>query len=256
VNIDQTPSPNFNDRKMPINTLILHYTGMETGDAALQRMCDASAEVSAHYMIWEDGRINQLVDEANRAWHAGVGSWHGDTDINSCSIGIEIVNGGHDWPLENGHLPPYPPEQIASVIALSKAITKRHAIPADRIIGHSDIAPARKADPGEHFPWHQLAKQGLGLWPTPTSALTNENDDPHFQIGYGLLLGDTGTPVMQLQADLSAIGYGITATGIYDVETQHCVTAFQRHWAPDRLREPLDLETLQAIAAMANRVRT
>lgn len=256
MDIQQAPSPNFNDRKASIDMLILHYTGMETGDAALKRMCDASAEVSAHYMIWEDGRISQLVDESKRAWHAGVGSWQGNTDLNSCSIGIEIVNGGHDWPLANGVLLPYPPEQIAAVIALSNAITQRHTIPATRIIGHSDVAPARKADPGEHFPWQQLAKHGLGLWLGPATTPARESDGLPFQIDYGLLLGDTGAPVTRLQADLSAIGYGLAATGIYDTDTQHCVTAFQRHWMPDQLDGPLDLEALETIATLADLSRS
>ena len=156
MKIAQTPSPNCNARKAGIDMLILHYTGMESGHAALERMQDAGAEVSAHYMVWEDGRISQLVDEACRAWHAGVGNWQGDTDLNSCSIGIEIVNGGHNVPLADGSLPPYPDAQIEVVIDLCKDIVARHDIPPARIIGHSDIAPMRKEDPGEHFPWEVL----------------------------------------------------------------------------------------------------
>ena len=121
MNIEQAPSPNFNDRKTKVDMLVLHYTGMETGQAALERMLDAQAEVSAHYMVWEDGRVNQLVDEDKRAWHAGVGSWQGDTDLNSCSVGIEIVNGGHNVPCPDGSLPPYPSLQLDTVIALSQA---------------------------------------------------------------------------------------------------------------------------------------
>ena len=158
---DRVESPNFNARRHALDMLVLHYTGMESGEAALQRMCDPAAEVSAHYMVWEDGRITQLVQEDQRAWHAGVSRWQDDDDLNSRSIGIEIVNGGHDVPLPNGRLPPYPDAQIAAVIALSKDILSRHAIRPSRIVGHSDIAPARKIDPGEHFPWDRLAAEEL-----------------------------------------------------------------------------------------------
>ena len=157
MKIIQSPSPNFNDRKAPVDMLVLHYTGMETGQAALERMLDAEAEVSAHYMIWEDGKVNQLVDEDKRAWHAGVGSWQGDTDLNSCSVGIEIVNGGHNVPLADGSLPPYPDAQIKAVIELSKAIIGRHKIPQARIVGHSDIcllytSPSPRDQRGSRMP--------------------------------------------------------------------------------------------------------
>ena len=246
MKIIQTPSPNFNDRKAPVDMLVLHYTGMETGDAALERMRDEQAEVSAHYMVWEDGRISQLVDESKRAWHAGVGSWQGDTDLNSCSVGIEIVNGGHNVPLADGSLPPYPDAQIEAVIALSRAIITRHKIPQTRIVGHSDIAPARKEDPGEHFPWARLAEAGIGLWPTQAEGAPS---NLHV-IGRGLGAGDTGAPVERLQQMLTRIGYGLELNGVYDEEMQACLLAFQRRWLPTRLTGQADLETLRRIMAV------
>ncbi len=157
-NMIAAPSPNFNERKLPIALIVLHYTGMKDGPAALARMCDPDAQVSAHYMVEEDGRIFQLVDEARRAWHAGVSSWCGETDINSNSIGIEIVNGGHDY-----GLPDFPAIQIDAVIELVKDIMARHGIGPEGVVGHSDIAPGRKQDPGEKFPWDRLAEAGCAL---------------------------------------------------------------------------------------------
>ncbi|OYW85410.1 MAG: N-acetylmuramoyl-L-alanine amidase, partial [Hyphomonas sp. 32-62-5] len=165
MQIEDTPSPNFDARKHPVSLLVLHYTGMESGDAALARMRDPEAKVSAHYMVWEDGRIARLVPENRRAWHAGVSTWQGLEDLNSRSVGIEIVNGGHDYRAPGGGLPPYPDAQIAAVIALAREIMAHHAIPPTGLVGHSDIAPTRKIDPGEHFPWPRLADAGLGLWP-------------------------------------------------------------------------------------------
>ncbi len=152
------PSPNFNARKLPVSLIVLHYTGMESGAAALARLRDPAAEVSAHYMVEEDGRIFALVDEDKRAWHAGVSVWRGETDINSASIGIEIVNGGHDH-----GLPDYPAIQIAAVIELLRDIMARHGIGPEGVVGHSDIAPGRKQDPGEKFPWDKLAVAGCAL---------------------------------------------------------------------------------------------
>lgn len=152
------PSPNFNQRKLPITLIVLHYTGMADGPSALARMRDPAAQVSAHYMVEEDGRIFRLVDEDKRAWHAGVSLWHGETDINSSSIGIEIVNGGHDF-----GLPDFPAAQIDAVIELVKDVMGRHRIGPEGVIGHSDIAPGRKQDPGEKFPWDRLAAAGCAL---------------------------------------------------------------------------------------------
>jgi N-acetylmuramoyl-L-alanine amidase len=245
MKIEQTPSQNFNDRKAGIDMLVLHYTGMTSGQEALKRLQDAAAEVSAHYMIWEDGRISQLVDESKRAWHAGVGSWQGDTDINSRSVGIEIVNGGHNVPLADGSLPPYPQAQIDAVIDLCKEIISNHNIPQNRIVGHSDIAPERKDDPGEHFPWEQLAREGIGMWPEALAVSRSVE-----LIGRGLGKGDTGAPVERLQEMLVRIGYGLQVSGAYDATTESVVQAFQRHWLPARLTGQADMESLRVIMAV------
>lgn len=205
MKITKRPSPNFNDRKAPLDMLVLHYTGMETGEAAIERLCSEEAGVSAHYVVREDGEILQLVEEDKRAWHAGVSSWQGDEDLNSRSIGIEIVNGGHDWPDADGRLPAYPDAQIAAVISLCQDILSRQPIPQTRIVGHSDIAPSRKADPGEHFPWQRLAGEKIGLWP--------------------LGAGDASAPVA---GSLHAIGYDVA-------DLRAAITAFQRRWMPERL---------------------
>ena len=198
MDITQTPSPNFNMRKHKLDMLVLHYTGMATGEEALERMCDPAAEVSAHYMVWEDGRITQLVDEDKRAWHAGVASWQGQQDLNSRSIGIEIVNGGHDFPLPDGGLPPYPRPQIHALLDLVHDILGRHDIPATRILGHSDIAPLRKQDPGEHFPWERLARAGISLWPE-FDGTTKEI------IGKGLERGTSGSSDDDLQSSADGV---------------------------------------------------
>ncbi|MEQ9316224.1 MAG: N-acetylmuramoyl-L-alanine amidase [Henriciella sp.] len=215
------PSPNFDDRRTSVDMLVLHYTGMETGDAALERMCDADAAVSAHYMIRETGEIMNLVDEEKRAWHAGVSSWKGDTDLNSRSIGIEIVNGGHDWPGPDGKLAPYPTAQIDAVIEISKAIISRWNIPQTRIVGHSDIAPRRKADPGEHFPWARLAQHNIGLWPLALPERDGSIERALQQIGY-----DT--------EDLEA-----------------AIRAFQRRWRPSRVDGKDDRDTRQIAQSVA-----
>lgn len=231
MKIEAQPSPNFNDRKHPVDMLVLHYTGMETGQEALDRMCDASAEVSAHYMIWEDGRIVQLVGEDKRAWHAGVSSWQGDSDLNSRSIGIEIVNGGHDWPLEGGLLPPYPDAQIEALIELCTGILSRWDIAPSRIVGHSDIAPARKDDPGEHFPWQRLAEAGIGIW--PQSAVASSDDQP--------------ISASAVQGILAEMGYEIEPTGAFDDATEAVIRAFQRRWVQDQISGQLDPRTREML---------
>ncbi|MEQ8558505.1 MAG: N-acetylmuramoyl-L-alanine amidase [Henriciella sp.] len=220
--VTRQPSPNFDDRRYPVDMLVLHYTGMETGDAALERMCDPAASVSAHYMVREGGEIVQLVEEEKRAWHAGVSKWQGDEDLNSRSIGIEIVNGGHDWRLEDGRLPPYPNAQIDSVIELSRGIIERWNIPQTRIVGHSDIAPARKQDPGEHFPWARLAQSGVGLWPLAMS-------------------GEQGT----VETALATVGYETR-------DLPAAITAFQRRWRPARVDGIADPDTRSIAFAVAD----
>ena len=239
MQVEQVASPNFNDRKQPVDMLVLHYTGMETGEAALTRMCDTAAEVSAHYMVWEDGRITQLVSEDQRAWHAGVSIWQGDTDLNSRSVGIEIVNGGHDVPLTDGTLPPYTDSQIEALIALCTGILSRHTIPASRIVAHSDIAPARKTDPGEHFPWARLAAAGIGLWPSSGIISLDESS---------LMPGDSGPAVNDLQNMLGAIGYGLEETGHFDETTRLVISAFQRRYVPDQITGAADPVTQERVA--------
>src|SRR4051812_42351812 len=156
------PSPNFDARGpgTPVDILLLHYTGMQSGAAAVQRLCDPDAKVSAHYTVDEDGTVYAHVPEAKRAWHAGVSYWAGARDINARSIGIEIVNPGHEFGYRS-----FPDAQIEAVMSLSLDILSRHAVPPERVLGHSDVAPARKIDPGELFPWRALALAGIGLWP-------------------------------------------------------------------------------------------
>jgi len=242
LKIIPTPSPNFDDRTLPINLLILHYTGMESGEAALERMCDAEAKVSAHYMVEEDGRIFQLVDEGRRAWHAGVSEWQGETNINSNSIGIEIVNGGHDHPNEDGSLPDFPDVQINAVIALSKDIMKRHGNLT--VLGHSDIAPARKIDPGENFPWQGLAAAGLGFWPEV------ETDDRRVLFEEGTR--DRGVAIVQ--RGLAHIGYGARVTGVMDEDTKLIVEAIQRRYRPEKIDGVIDIQTMDIVKALAEYV--
>lgn len=243
MKVSATPSPNFNDRKHDVDMLVLHYTGMETGDAALERMCDPASEVSAHYMIRENGDVVQLVGEDKRAWHAGVSQWQGDEDLNSRSIGIEIVNGGHDVPLEDGILPPFPKAQIASVIELSKQIIERWNIPQTRIVAHSDIAPDRKKDPGERFPWRILSEAGIGLYP-PRGLSAKRPVSPIVQ-------GDFGDNIRVIQAQFAAIGYAIDASGKFDDHTTAVVTAFQRRWTQDLVSGHFTAFTAAALDAVA-----
>ena len=244
MEIIASPSPNFDERKHGIDMLVLHYTGMESGQAALDRMCDPAAKVSSHYMVWEDGRIDQLVAEDRRAWHAGVSSWQGDDDLNSRSIGIEIVNGGHDFPLPDGSLPPYSQPQIQALIGLCQKILATHDIPDSRIVGHSDIAPDRKQDPGEHFPWQRLARAGIGLWPdidgTGNQAIT----------GQGLEPGVHSAGVGRMKAMLADIGYAIDRSNTFDPACALVVAAFQRRWQPDRVTGTADLQTLRRIGTV------
>ena len=227
------PSPNHDARTAPIDILLLHYTGMRSGEAACARLIDADAKVSAHYLVYEDGCIDQLVPEARRAWHAGVSSWKGETDINSRSIGIEIVNPGHEFGYRD-----FPEAQIEAVIALCRDIVARHAIRPERVLAHSDIAPARKLDPGERFPWARLAAAGVGLWiePTPISD------------GDTLVPGQRGEDITMLQTMLAKFGYAAALSGVYDEATRDIVTAFQRHFRPARVDGIADASTLDTLA--------
>jgi len=203
------PSPNFDSRPADgaVDMLVLHYTGMRSAADALDRMCDPAAKVSAHYMIDEDGTVRALVDESMRAWHAGVASWRGHADVNARSIGIELVNPGHEFGYR-----PFPEAQMATLVGLAQEVLVRHDIPARNVVGHADVAPARKEDPGELFDWRRLAESGIGLWP----------DAPR--------LGDG-----ELGELLRRYGY---ASG-----DAAAVRAFQRHFRPARVDGRGDAET-------------
>ncbi|MDQ0503839.1 N-acetylmuramoyl-L-alanine amidase [Xanthobacter agilis] len=226
------PSPNFGERLRPIDMLLLHYTGMDTAEAAIAELRSPEAQVSAHYVVLEDGGVVQMVPERARAWHAGASEWEGIGDTNSRAIGIEIVNAGH-----SGGLPPYPPAQIAAVTALCVDIVARHRIRADLVLGHSDVAPARKDDPGEHFPWHVLHAAGIGHLVPEAPALG----------GRFLMPGDSGPPVEALQAMLALYGYGIAVNGSYDLATEQVVRAFQRHFRRARVDGVADASTIMTL---------
>ena len=220
MDVTQCPSPNFDERKLPVSMIVLHYTGMPDAEGALARLTSPEAKVSAHYLVKEDGEVIQLVDEENRAWHAGNSYWRGITDVNSASVGIEIVNPGHEFGYRN-----FPDEQIASVIPLVADIKERHGIGRGNIVGHSDIAPARKEDPGELFPWGALAKRRLAL-PSPTRDLM----DPYWTDA-GFLLA------------LERFGYDVT-------DTQKAVIAFQRRFRPDLIDGIIDGECRAKLLAL------
>ena len=230
---DVVASPNHDFRLgADPDLILLHYTGMATAGAALERLRDREARVSSHYFIDEDGRILQMVPEARRAWHAGVSSWAGVTDINSRSIGIEIVNPGHDY-----DYPEFPVRQIAATIALCRGIISRRNIPRDRILAHSDVAPSRKRDPGEKFPWRLLADSGVGLWVEPAP----------IKDWIALVPGDFGENVHGLQKSLADYGYGIPTSGEFDAKTKDVVTAFQRHFRPAQVDGHADTSTRETL---------
>jgi N-acetylmuramoyl-L-alanine amidase len=216
--------------------LVLHYTGMPDNEAALRLLCNPPSEVSAHYVVLEDGHTVQLVAESRRAWHAGVSSWAGETDINSCSIGIEIANPGHD----HGY-PDFPKRQIAAVIALCRSILTRYPIAPERVLAHSDVAPTRKRDPGEKFPWKALADSGIGLWvkPAPIAA-----DQPIF------VLGESSPSIEEAQHLLARYGYAITPNDYLDAIARDAVAAFQRHFRPQRVDGVVDVSTTQTLKAL------
>jgi N-acetylmuramoyl-L-alanine amidase len=219
MRVIDAPSPNHDDRPdgAPVDMLILHYTGMRSGAAAIDRLCDPAAKVSAHYVVEEDGRVFRLVPEARRAWHAGISHWRGLSGLNARSIGIEVVNPGH----EHGYRP-FAALQMAALCDLCRGILGRHPIPAWNVVGHSDVAPDRKEDPGEFFDWEGLAANGVGLWPRRAS-----RDD-------GDALGLLG-----------AIGYRT------DLPLPVLLRAFQRHWRPARVDGMADAETLARLHAVA-----
>ena len=206
----EVPSPNWNERQLPVSMVVLHYTGMESAGAALERLCDPAAEVSAHYLIDEDGTVTRLVDEDKRAWHAGRSYWRGITDINSASVGIELVNPGHEFGYR-----PFADAQMEALLPLLSDIKQRHAIAAANVVGHSDIAPARKTDPGELFDWDLLARYQLAQpRPKPRMRLIYDNDGAFFLA-------------------LERLGYDIS-------DRAAAICAFERRWRPHRITGEID----------------
>jgi len=205
--IRERPSPNHGPRRAAVDMLILHYTGMKTAQAALDRLCDPASEVSAHYLIDENGAVWRLVPEDRRAWHAGRAFWAGTTDINSRAIGIELANPGH----EHGYRP-FPDAQMTALEHLAQGILTRFPVPSHLVLGHSDVAPDRKLDPGELFDWSRLAAAGIGLWP----------DDRAFESG-------------DFAADMRRYGY--------ENDSAESVAAFQRHFRPAAVTGIADAET-------------
>ena len=266
LEIIQSPSPNFNDRLRPIRFVVLHYTGMNSADGALRVLSDPlpqrvaylseippnpllvdgrpadrvlvaspMSKVSSHYLAYEDGRMFQLVDEAKRAWHAGGGTWDGETDLNSSSIGIEIANGGYDF-----GLPEFPEAQIQSVMTLVRGIMDRHGLDRHHVIGHSDLAPTRKPDPGPKFPWQRLAAEGLSIWPKPAP----EDGDQRVLFD---TIGTMDERISAIQTGLGTIGYGLTVNGPYDAWLKDIIRAFQRRFRQSKTDGIIDVETVSLI---------
>jgi len=229
------PSPNFEPRREGArpSILLLHYTGVASAATAIDWLSRAESKVSAHYVVDEAGRITQLVAEAMRAWHAGLAVWAGESDINSASIGIEIHNRGH----ELGY-PDFPEPQLSAVEALCRDIIARHDVRPERVLAHSDVAPTRKKDPGEKFPWARLARAGIGHWVAP---------EPLSRADPGIARDAAGPLVAAVQSLLARYGYGIEATGGFDPKTEFVVTAFQRHFRPERVDGRIDQSTVTTL---------
>lgn len=230
-------SPNVSSRgEQAASLLILHYTGMKSAEEAIARLCDPIAKVSAHYVVEEDGKVHALVDEAHCAWHAGISFWRGYRNVNEISIGVEIVNPGHEWGYR-----PYPQAQMEAVAELCRGIITRHAIAPRNVLAHSDVAPQRKADPGELFDWEWLSAQGVGYW--PFAKLRNAPMTP-------LREGAEGDEVLWMQTSLASYGYSIPITGIFDVLTTNVVMAFQRHFRPRDIGGVWDAECAVRLEAL------
>lgn len=243
-NAEVRVSPNFGPRRETAkpDMIVLHYTGMTTGGGAEARLCDPASEVSSHYLVHEDGRIVQMVRESDRAWHAGKGSWFGRADINSCSVGIEIVNPGHLLGYRS-----FPKRQIDAVIGLCKGIVQRHSIPAQRVLAHSDVAPGRKVDPGEKFPWKALFEAGIGHFVEAAP----------IRRGVVLKAGDANAEVEALQSMLALYGYGVEISGAFDRQTEIVVEAFQRHFRQrlvDGVADGSTIRTVERLLASARAV--
>ncbi|ESZ77091.1 N-acetylmuramoyl-L-alanine amidase [Mesorhizobium sp. L103C105A0] len=236
-------SPNFGPRRETLrpDMIVLHYTGMATGAAAEAWLCDPASEVSSHYLVHENGRIIQMVRESDRAWHAGASSWFGRRDINSCSVGIEIVNPGHSLGYSA-----FPKRQVEAVIGLCLGVIERHSITAQRVLAHSDIAPGRKIDPGEKFPWKALFAAGVGHL-VPAAPVRR---------GAVLKAGDTGAEVEALQSMLALYGYGVEISGVFDRQTEIVVEAFQRHFRPRLVDGVADGSTSSTLQSLLTSLRS
>jgi N-acetylmuramoyl-L-alanine amidase len=233
---DLHPSPNIEPRTggQKPTILLLHYTGLPTAAKAIEVLSRPDCKVSCHYVVDDDGRVTQMVAESERAWHAGASFWAGETDINSASIGIEIQNPGHQ-----GGYPDFPEAQMRAVIALSQDIISRRAIPAARVLAHSDVAPTRKVDPGEKFDWPGLAGAGIGHWVPPAPL---DDGDPG--------LDEDGSTIAEAQSLLAAYGYGVETNGIFDEAARSVVRAFQLHFRPGRIDGRLDRSTVDTLARL------
>ncbi len=230
------PSPNHDARPPAtlIDTLVLHYTGMPTAEAALERLSDPAARVSSHYLLEEDGTIWQLVPEERRAWHAGASFWRGNTEINSRSIGVEIVNPGHEWGYR-----PFPAVQMQALVSLCRTLLARHPISHRNVVAHSDIAPDRKQDPGELFDFAFLARNGVGLFPDGIPDLGTSD----------AVVSAAG--LAPVRADLIAVGYNLAAAGALDRSLALVLSAFQRHWRPEAITGAADRGTCARLAALS-----
>jgi N-acetylmuramoyl-L-alanine amidase len=240
LRIRDLPSPNADDRPAgtPVDMIVLHYTGMKTAEEAIDRLRDPLARVSAHYVVEEDGAVWRLVPEERRAWHAGVSSWRGHETLNDRSVGIEIVNPGHEYGYRD-----FPVLQLAAVCDLCLEILARQPVPARNVVAHSDIAPDRKEDPGELFDWEGLARNGVGLWPHGVPDL-GSGDAPH-----------DGASLRHVRLALSSIGYRVGLDGPMDASLACVLRAFQRHWRPEAVTGEADVGTLARLEAVASLVR-
>ena len=233
--VREAPSPNHDARPAghPVDILMLHYTGMKTARAAIDRLRDPAAEVSSHYVVDEDGAVFNLVPEDRRAWHAGVSHWRGHAALNGRSVGIEIVNPGHEWGYRD-----FPVLQVAAVCDLCLAILSRHPIPPRNVVGHSDVAPDRKDDPGEKFPWPDLARNGVGLFPFGVA-----------DAGIGGIIRDA-VALRPVRAALARIGYRVGAEGALDPALAAVLRAFQRHWRAEAVTGQADAGTMARLEAV------
>lgn len=240
MHIRDLPSPNYDERPagIPIDILILHYTGMQTAQAAIDRLRDPAAGVSCHYVVDEEGSVLRMVPEERQARHAGISYWRGATGLDDRSIGIEIVNPGHEWGYRD-----FPVLQLAAICDLCLSILSRRPIPARNIVGHSDVAPDRKQDPGEKFEWQALAQNGVGLWP-----------DGVPDVGIGGVVRDAAS-LWDVRAALAEIGYRMVPEGPLDPALAAVLRAFQRHWRPEAVTGQADAGTLARLLAVRQLVR-